>query len=382
MITQYHGLSNQGAATGRKGMRVTAPVSTFISKPAMPSADEPAQPAPVVEPIAEPVEESVVEDAAPMESGGPADSVDGYSYAPDSEFRSYLDDNLASGVLGDVVGGPAVKAGTNVAMAAAMDVPSNMYGDVALSGLKPSPIGIVNEMINLPVKAFGVNKVADAFEPHMSGFDREKQDKFNAMSVPGYEYSDDPVMNEALQMEDPTEAFSEDEVATMMAANEAVNQMKQMTRGVGTQAISGLAEATPFKEDTLQIWDDVAVPEYLKRLQEAGQVSGGNNIPGLSEQETHDTFRNYGYDDRSIGMAPSGGTMRSTPVAPTNEASAKSALEAAMAISRATDPAMAGRDMYGRDGNGGGVGGGGAANGGGRAGNAGTSDASGGMGGY
>jgi hypothetical protein len=376
MITQYHGLSNQGAAIGMKGMRVTTPISTFMSKPAMPSADEPAQPAPM-----EPEKFEAVDGVEPE----PRESVIGEGEAqagaelkdPEGAFESFVGEDMLSGMVGRAAG----SAATNAGIALALDAPTGVAAKFGLSSIM-APISGLKTIADTATKGYAAENVADLYgDPKM---DKGLYGEISAMAGPESEL-------------DPTEAFSPSEMKDWDTTRQEVaayldnttNPAKpfyggiiapQMTALVGDDmgkrrdvAIDtaledeGVFDAERGLRSSIkdaQVTDSVVAPEYLQQIQAQSQEGGRNGAvseAGPSATSGNAPVREGGYGYGGMG---SGGW---TP---------DSYKDLGLANNFA-----GGRDMYGRDGNGGGSSGG-AANGGGRAGNAGTSDASGGMGGY
>lgn len=312
MVSTRHVTNPQVQALAGRTSRYEQPVSPFtrmamptVASLSRPQNTTPTQSVPTRQPLGAPATLTAIARGV-IGGGGNAGEVtqDLPAYSPSSPLRSLLDDrsvDKAFGIAKDRVTSGVV----NATLAALLGADTSNVVKAGIHGTIPGPLALASLTGNAMVDAISKSKLEDAYEDILGDVPKEKLNTYAAVA--------------AADIEDPTETFAPEEIGQYMATDAMLDQYDQMTRSIPSQFLSGIAELTPFKDDTLQAWDTPQVPREISELLDEfdrtfGDIFGRSDGPtstGLSGGWDHGGFnrgdRDMGFGGGNGGRSGSGG---------------------------------------------------------------------------
>ena len=326
----------------------------------------------------------------------------GETYQPANDFEGRIDAAISPSMSG-VVGGEVANAGMKVAMARASGVPSNMLGEVAATSLKPTMVGVGSMIGGGILDAIAGEQVKQGYGDLLGGLTDEDVNKYESDVNAGVndfaKQGSEVATNNRVEMPG---SYSTSEKSAMSLDREARQQAKDRTRGIIPQVGSLLG----FDEKPTILDEVVPSTELARRMTEGNSAPLGQETdafqgrPGIFGTDIaldapHGVGHFGSYDPGLVKVGADINAENRVDL-PAPKTSFESFIDTMLSLdpsrskammhsptareynerrANKLEPLFGGRDFGGRD-SGGGV------NGGGRAGNAGTSDPSGGIGGY
>jgi hypothetical protein len=148
--------------------------------------------------------------------------------------------------------------------------PSQIAG-AGISAMKSTPLGMLSTLTDAATSTIATEKLDRAYGPHFDDFTAKERARYGT-----YKDMVDAETPEAIAID----GYSPRDLSRFNALNTMEGQFRQMTRGPLTQVGSYLAEKTPLKDETLQIWDPIVVPESLLSNRYGGSAAGGEGSGG------------------------------------------------------------------------------------------------------